>query len=119
MRFAQLAPTSSSPFYEQEHEMTFEVTERLYLTEDDRVVADGDPDARWLYAVPGKRITLEEAEKYGLADGGPADSESDSDSVDSAEETAGEPVETSGGSVAESSPEAPSEPSKKRRGRKK
>ncbi len=49
--------------------MTFEVDKRLYLTGDDRVVPDGDPDARWLYAVPGKRIPLEDAEKYGLVGG--------------------------------------------------
>lgn len=46
--------------------MTFEVTERLYLTEDDKVVSEGDPDARWLYAVPGKRIPMSEAKKAGL-----------------------------------------------------
>ncbi len=40
--------------------------EHLYLTEDDRVVSEDDPDARWLYAGPGAEIPQEEAERYGL-----------------------------------------------------
>lgn len=43
-----------------------EITERLYLTEDDRVVPDGHPDARWLWATPGQRIRLSEAKRRGL-----------------------------------------------------
>lgn len=46
----------------------FEVTERLYLTEDGRAVPEGDPDQRWLYAIPGSRVPLSEAKKYGLVD---------------------------------------------------
>ena len=86
--------------------MTFEVTNRLYLTENDEVVPEGDPDARWLYAVPGKRIPLEEAEKYGLTDS----------SAEPAGEPAGNP-ETPSAVVP--SEEAAAEPTKKRRGHKK
>ena len=42
------------------------VQEHLYLTEDDRIVQEDDPEARWLYAVPGQEIPLAEAERYGL-----------------------------------------------------
>ena len=41
-------------------------TARLCLTEDDRVVPDTDPDARWLYCVPGVPIKRADAERYGL-----------------------------------------------------
>ncbi|MFC3986796.1 hypothetical protein [Streptosporangium jomthongense] len=42
-------------------------TARLCLTEDrDRLVPDTDPDARWLYCVPGQPISRAEAERYGL-----------------------------------------------------
>lgn len=47
----------------------FEVEERLYRTEDDRIVPAGDPDARWLYAVPGRLVPMAEAEGYGLVEG--------------------------------------------------
>lgn len=40
--------------------------ERLYLTEDRRLVAEGDPDARWLYCTPGSRISEHNAEVFGL-----------------------------------------------------
>lgn len=40
--------------------------ERLCLTSDDRVVAEGDPAARWLYAIPGQRIGRADAQRYGL-----------------------------------------------------
>lgn len=43
-----------------------EATARLCLTEDDRLVPEGDPDGRWLYCVPGRMIPRDEAEKYGL-----------------------------------------------------
>ncbi len=42
------------------------VKERLYLTEDDEVVAEGHPDARWLFEAEGTEITAEAAERYGL-----------------------------------------------------
>lgn len=44
------------------------VKERLCLTEDGRAVPEDDPDARWLYAIPGAKIPLEEAQRYGLID---------------------------------------------------
>ena len=46
-----------------------EVKERLYLTEDGRVVPDGDPDVRWLFAAKGTEITDGAAAKYGIVDG--------------------------------------------------
>jgi len=47
------------------------VEERLALTEPDedgnqRAVPESNPEARWLYAIPGAEIPLEEAERYGL-----------------------------------------------------
>lgn len=45
---------------------TYTVTERLYLTADDKVVKEGDPKAAFLYATPGKEIPIAEAVKYGL-----------------------------------------------------
>lgn len=41
-------------------------TARLCRTEDDRLVPDSDPDARWLYCIPGTAIPRAEAERYGL-----------------------------------------------------
>lgn len=43
-----------------------EATARLCLTEDGRLVPEGDPAARWLYCIPGRMIPRAEAEKYGL-----------------------------------------------------
>lgn len=43
-----------------------EANARLCRTEDDRLVPEGDPAARWLYTVPGRMIPRAEAEKYGL-----------------------------------------------------
>jgi uncharacterized membrane protein len=39
---------------------------RLWRTEDDRLVPEGDPDARFLFCSPGDEIPDEEAERYGL-----------------------------------------------------
>ena len=48
-------------------ELFYESDRRLYLTADrDRVVGEGDPDARFLFAVPGSRIRAEDAERYEL-----------------------------------------------------
>ena len=46
-----------------------EVKERLYLTEDDRIVLMGDPKARWLFSAVGQSITDAAAAKYGIVDG--------------------------------------------------
>lgn len=43
-----------------------EATERLCRTEDDRLVPENDPDARWLFCIPGARISKADAERYGL-----------------------------------------------------
>ena len=40
--------------------------ERLYLTADDRVVGEGDPDAAFLLAGPGSVIDRVEVERLGL-----------------------------------------------------
>lgn len=43
------------------------VTQRLFLTEDGkRVVPEGDPDGRWLWATPGMSVTEFDAKRYGL-----------------------------------------------------
>jgi hypothetical protein len=41
-------------------------TERLCLTEDNRLVPDSDSDARWLFCTPGSRISKADADRYGL-----------------------------------------------------
>lgn len=44
-------------------------TERLYLTVDrTRVVAEGDPDAAFLWKTPGKDISAAEAKQYGITE---------------------------------------------------
>lgn len=44
-----------------------ETGEPLWLTADrERVVAEGDPEAAFLFASAGKRISREDAERYGL-----------------------------------------------------
>lgn len=53
---------------------TYEVYERLCLTEDERLVSEGDPAGRWLYAIPGQKIPMAEAIRYGLVDGPPSES---------------------------------------------
>ncbi len=44
----------------------YAVTERLCLTEDGRLVPEGDPAGRWLFAIPGQSIPMDEARRYGL-----------------------------------------------------
>jgi len=39
---------------------------RLCRTEDDRLVEETDPEARWLYCIPGQKIPKAEAIRYGL-----------------------------------------------------
>lgn len=40
---------------------------RLWLTADrERVVEEGDPEAAFLFATPGKEVSDEDAERYGL-----------------------------------------------------
>lgn len=49
---------------------SFELGETLWLTaERDEVVPDGDPRAAFLLGTAGKRITVEEAQRLGLAKG--------------------------------------------------
>lgn len=39
---------------------------RLYLTADGkRVVPEGDPAARWLWSIPGRRVPMAEAQRLG------------------------------------------------------
>jgi hypothetical protein len=47
-----------------------EVKQRLWLNADrTQVVADGDPDAAFLYALPGWSVPRDEAIRYGLVQG--------------------------------------------------
>lgn len=41
------------------------IDRRLYRTEDDRLVPEGDPAARWLWSIPGTRKPRAEAERLG------------------------------------------------------
>lgn len=43
--------------------------ERLFSTEDGRLVPETDPDALFLVAVPGREIPVDEARKYGMVRG--------------------------------------------------
>lgn len=44
----------------------YKVDRHLYLTEGkDRVVEEGDPASRWLWATPGQMVPLAEAERLG------------------------------------------------------
>lgn len=53
----------------------YKVDRHLYLTEDkDRVVEEGDPASRWLWATPGLMVPLAEAERLGAVK---ADSEAE------------------------------------------
>ncbi|HET9199242.1 MAG TPA: hypothetical protein VFN92_13430 [Solirubrobacterales bacterium] len=47
----------------------FTLEERLYKTEDDEIVREGDPKAAVLYKGLGQKIPLEEAIGLGLTDG--------------------------------------------------
>lgn len=72
-----------------------EATARLCRTEDDRLVPEGDPAARWLYTVPGRMIPRAEAEKYGLLqDANEPAPEPDDESDDQEVEPAPEPDAT-------------------------
>lgn len=51
---------------EEEETNVVTATARLCRTEDDRLVPESDPDARWLYCIPGQKIPRQEAERYGL-----------------------------------------------------
>ncbi len=46
--------------------MPYIADRRLYVTEDDRVVEAGDPDARWLLCAAGSELSDAVAAKYGL-----------------------------------------------------
>lgn len=55
-------------------------TQRLWRTSDgDRLVEDGDPDAATLFCVPGNRIPLDDAVRYGLVVAEPEKVEADDD----------------------------------------
>jgi hypothetical protein len=66
------------------------IDRHLYLTEDrSRVVEEGDPASRWLWASPGQEVPREEAERLGAVK--PAESSAES-SAEPAEPVA-EPAE--------------------------
>lgn len=51
----------------EEVQRYIEVQEPLWLNADrSKVLAEGDPEAAFLLATPGKRLSIEEAERYGL-----------------------------------------------------
>lgn len=71
-----------------------EIQDRLCLTEDERLVPEGDPDGRWLYAVPGQRVPLSEAVKYGLVKGEKKPGADKSRKTPAEDKAAKAPVET-------------------------
>ena len=45
----------------------YKPTEKLWLTADrSRLVKDGDPEAAFLFCIPGRAIPMQEAKQYGL-----------------------------------------------------
>lgn len=77
-----------------------EVKERLYLTEDKtRLVPEGDPDARFLYAAAGRRIPEAEARRFGLLDE-PAPSSTDTVDADVYDDVASTPTDDDDGEEA-------------------
>jgi hypothetical protein len=64
------------------------VDRHLYLTKDkDRVVEEGDPASRWLWATPGQMVPLAEAERLGAVK-----PDSEAESVDDDAEQADAPA---------------------------
>ena len=56
--------------------MGYTVLEELFLTADGRLVGNGDPDGKWVYARPGAVLDDDDCEKFGLSpDAQPADPE--------------------------------------------
>jgi len=54
------------------------VDRHLYLTEDQkRVVEEGDPEGRWLWAAPGRQVPLSQARQLGAVPGDGEDVEGD------------------------------------------
>lgn len=85
------------------------IEEKLWLTADGSVVPDGHRDAVQLLATPGKRMSLADAVRYGLADDpNPKAEEAEEVAPESAEEPAVE-VEP------EPAVEAEEKPKRKRR----
>lgn len=56
--------------------------EGLWLTEDGKVVPDGDPSAAFLFAAAGSQVSVDDAEKYGLVKGTKASQPAPEDVVD-------------------------------------
>lgn len=49
---------------------TYTVQERLALTEDgERLVPEDSKEARWLYTIPGRTMSMADAIRFGLVDG--------------------------------------------------
>lgn len=68
--------TMNDPVRSGAHELgeQWTVDRRLYLTEDkQRVVEEGDPDGRWLWAGPGKQVPLAQAKLLGAIPAGDED----------------------------------------------
>lgn len=75
--------------------------QRLWLTADDKLVLDGDLDARFLFCSPGDEIPRADALRYGLLDS------SDLDAEEFMEEP--KPEEPAEEKAAEPEPEPPAE----------
>ncbi|GIH07416.1 hypothetical protein Rhe02_54830 [Rhizocola hellebori] len=71
------------------------IREHLYLTEDrTRVVKEGDPASRWLWAAPGTEVSLREAIRLGAVKPEPAEEQaSEADPLDTEPPADEEPAE--------------------------
>lgn len=59
---------------DKEHNVSkFKSDRRLWETADGRIVEDGDPDAAILHAAPGKPISAEVAEQFGIGQPAPVE----------------------------------------------
>jgi len=92
-------------------------TQRLYRTEDDRIVPEGDPDARWLFAAAGTEISAADAAKYGLGTTEPASAAEEPPAEPDAEPEAPEEPAAEADPESESAAEALEEPPKPKRKR--
>jgi hypothetical protein len=101
-------------------------TERLYRTEDDRIVPEGDPAARWLFAGAGAEIPAADAARYGLIDiaaapftaveeESPAEAEAASAEGPAAEASAEEPPVETAEPEAEAAVEEPAKPKRRKK----
>lgn len=70
-----------------------EATEKLWLTADkNELVPDGDPRAAYLFCTPGRLVSREDAQRYGMATGDKPKDEQDNEPADEPDEKQAQPA---------------------------